>query len=308
MGLLHEIQTSVVQEGTPLGSVLLKLRLLAARLGSEPLEEWIKHESEGYPRDSEIPSYRIVGVSYSGTFSGPFGSGINNAQIPGYLIEKFAGKKWTKHEIRDGIAAVDELIRSFADGDGTLGIDASNLILLLQGKVYADYACNGVQGTISRAALTELQYAVRSRILELTLELEKSIPAAAEITFGSPESSEKFNSEKVNQISQQIIYGNVTTISSSGAGSQINVCISERDNKAFIEYLVKAGIPEDDASELSDIVAAEEPSNTEEPLGVKAKEWLLKNIRKAADGTWKIGVSVATKVLTEAALNYYGLK
>ena len=308
MGLLHEIQTSVVQEGTPLGSVLLKLRLLAARLGSEPLEEWIKHESEGYPRDSEIPSYRIVGVSYSGTFSGPFGSGINNAQIPGYLIEKFAGKKWTKHEIRDGIAAVDELIRSFADGDGKLGIDASNLILLLQGKVYADYACNGVQGTISRAALTELQYAVRSRILELTLELEKSIPAAAEITFGSPESSEKFNSEKVNQISQQIIYGNVTTISSSGAGSQINVCISERDNKAFIEYLVKAGIPEDDASELSDIVAAEEPSNTEEPLGVKAKEWLVKNIRKAADGTWKIGVSVATKVLTEAALNYYGLK
>lgn len=308
MGLLHEIQASVVQEGTPLGSVLLKLRLLAARLGSEPLEEWIKHESEGYPRDSEIPSYRIVGVSYSGMFSGPFGSGINNAQIPGYLIEKFAGKKWTKHEIRDGIAAVDELIRSFADGDGTLGIDASNLILLLQGKVYADYACNGVQGTISRAALTELQYAVRSRILELTLELEKSIPAAAEITFGSPESSEKSNSEKVNQISQQIIYGNVTTISSSGAGSQINVCISERDNKAFIEYLVKAGIPEDDASELSDIVADEEPSNTEEPLGVKAKEWLVKNIRKAADGTWKIGVSVATKVLTEAALNYYGLK
>lgn len=308
MGLLHEIQTSVVQEGTPLGSVLLKLRLLAARLGSEPLEEWIKHESEGYPRDSEIPSYRVVEVSYSGTFSGPFGSGINNAQIPGYLIEKFAGKKWTKHEIRDGIAAVDELIRSSADGDGTLGIDASNLILLLQGKVYADYACNGVQGTISRAALTELQYAVRSRILELTLELEKSIPAAAEITFGSPESSEKFNSEKVNQISQQIIYGNVTTISSSGAGSQINVSISERDNKAFIEYLVKAGIPEDDASELSDIVAAEEPSNTEEPLGVKAKEWLVKNIRKAADGTWKIGVSVATKVLTEAALNYYGLK
>ncbi len=308
MGLLHEIQASVVQEGTPLGSVLLKLRLLAARLGSEPLEEWIKHESEGYPRNSEIPSYRIVGVSYSGTFYGPFGSGINNAQIPGYLIEKFAGKKWTKHEIRDGIAAVDELIRSSADGDGSLGIDASNLILLLQGKVYADYSCNGVQGTISRAALTELQYAVRSRILELTLELEKSIPAAAEITFGSPGPSEKFNSEKVNQISQQIIYGNVTTISSSGAGTQINVSISERDNKAFIEYLVKAGIPEDDASELSEIVAAEDPSNPEEPLGVKAKEWLVKNIRKAADGTWKIGVSVATKVLTEAALNYYGLK
>ena len=28
----------------------------------------------------------------------------------------------------------------------------------------------------------------------------------------------------------------------------------------------------------------------------------------AADGTWQIGVSVATKVLTEAALKYYGFK
>lgn len=308
MGLLHEIQTSVVQEGSHLGSILLKLRLLAARLGSEPLAEWIKHESEGYPPDSEIPSYRVVGVSYRGTFSGPFGSGISNAQIPGYLVEKFAGEQWTKHKIRDGIAAIDELVRSSADRDGTLGIDASNLILLLQGKVYANYACNAVQGTISRASLTELQYAVRSRILELTLELEKSIPAATEITFGSPESSEKVNSEKVNQISQQIIYGNVTTISSSGIGSQINVSIDKRDNKAFIEYLVEAGIPKDDASELADIIAAEEPSSNEEPFGAKAKAWVVNNIRKAADGTWNIGVSVATKILTEAALKYYGLK
>lgn len=308
MGLLHEIQTSVVQEGAHLGPALLKLRLLAARLGSEPLEEWIKHESEGYPRDSEIPSYRVVGVSYRGTFSGPFNSGISNAQIPGQLVEKFAGKQWIKHEIRDGIAAIDELVRSSAEGGGTLGVDASNLILLLQGKVYADYACNGIQGTISRAALTELQYAVRSRILELTLELEKSIPAATDITFGSSELSEKLNSDKVNQISRQIIYGNVTTISSSGVGSQINVSNSEGDNKAFIEYLVKAGIPKDDASELADIVAVEQPSSTEELLGAKAKTWLVKNIRKAADGTWKIGVSAATKILTEAALKYYGLK
>lgn len=308
MALLHEIQTSVVQEGAHLGPIFLKLRLLAAKLGSTPLEEWIKYESEGYPLDVEVPSYRIVEVAYRGTFFGAFGASIRNVQIPGYLVEKYAGTKWTKHEVRDGIAAIDDLIRRTADGDGTLGINASNLILKLQGKVYPEYSCNDVQGAISRAALSELQYAVRSRILGLTLELEKSIPAAAEITFGSPESSEKVNSEKVNQIYQQIIYGNVTTISSSGAGSQINLSIGARDNEAFIEYLVKAGIPKDDATELVDIVATEEPSSTEEPLGAKAKAWLVKNIRKAADGTWKVGVSVATNILTEAALKYYGLK
>ena len=64
MSLLHQIQESVVQENRDLGSVLLRLRLLASRLGSHILEEWVKHESEGYPNKVDEPSYRIVGVSY----------------------------------------------------------------------------------------------------------------------------------------------------------------------------------------------------------------------------------------------------
>lgn len=310
MSLLHEIQASIVQEGTDLGSILLKLRLLASRLGSGPLEEWIKHESEGYPRDSEVevPSYRVIEVIYSGTFSGPFGSGINNAPIPPLLIEKFGGDSWTKYEMRASIAAVDELVKRSAEGGGTLGIDASNLILLLQGKVYKDNACNAIQGTISRASLAEIQYAVRSRILELTLELERSVPVAADISFGSPDPGTNLNSDKVTRISQQIIYGNVTAISSSGQGAQFYLSIGERDDQALIENLVKAGIPESDASELAEILASEEPNSNEEPLGAKANAWLLNNLKKAADGTWKVGVSVATKLLTEAALKYYGFK
>lgn len=81
MSLLHQIQESVVQDGSSLGPILLKLRLLAARLGSNDLEEWVKHESEGYPQDAVLPDYRIVGVTYKGTFSGPFGSGAYPTNI-----------------------------------------------------------------------------------------------------------------------------------------------------------------------------------------------------------------------------------
>ncbi len=211
MSLLHQIQESVVQEGCDLGSVLLRLRLLASRLGSDILEEWVKHESEGYPNEVDVPSYRIVGVSYKGTFSGPFGSGIQNAPIPPYLIQQYANERWVNHEIRESISAVDDLVKSSADG-GSLGIDASNLILLLQGKIYEGYACNDISATISRTSLAEIRQAVRSRILELTLELEKAIPAAALVTFGTPRNEEK-NSEKVQQISQQIIYGTFTNSS-----------------------------------------------------------------------------------------------
>lgn len=306
MPLLHEIQESVVQEGSDLGSVLLKLRLLASRLGSDILEEWVRHESEGYPDDSDLPSYRIVGVSYKGTFSGAFGSGIKNAKIPPYLIEKIAGDSWTNFEIRDSIAAIDDLVKSSSDG-GSLGIDASNLILLLQGKVYEDYACTDINGTISRTSLAEIQQSVRSRILELTLELEKSIPAATLVTFGSP-GNEDTNTEMVQQISQQIIYGNVNTAIAGGHGANITVAIDERDTESFVDHLVSSGFPKSDASELAEILEAEEPTNLEEPFGQNAKNWIATNIKKAAEGTWSMGISVATTVLTQAALKFYGLK
>ena len=305
MSLLHQIQESVVQERSDLGSVLLKLRLLAARLGSEVLEEWVKHESEGYPLDAELPDYRIIGVSYRGTFSGSFGSGIQNAQIPPYLIEKYAGSGWTNYKVRESIAAVDRLVKSSAEG-GHFGIDASNLILLLQGKIYHGYACNDICGTISSVSLSEIQQAVRNRVLELTLELEKSIPAAIDITFGVT-NLEKNNSEIAQKISQQIIYGNVTTAVSGGNEVNVIVTIEEGNKGSLIEYLESAGIPSNDAEEFAKIVESEKPTSKEEPFGQKARNWIASNLKKATQGTWSIGVAVATKVLTEAALKFYGL-
>jgi hypothetical protein len=307
MSLLREIQASLMQ-GQDIGPILLKLRLLASRLGSNLLEEWVKHEAEGYPAHVDVPEYRKIGVAYKGSFSGPFGSGIRNAPIPPYLIEKFAGPDWTSFEMRQSVAAVDELVASGKESGGSLRIDASNLILLLQGKVYENYACNSVSGSISAAALTEIQNAVRTRVLELTIQIEKSIPAAAEIGVGPPLTEAAKDPETVTQITHQIINGNVTSISNVGEGAQFNFNIGEKDGKAFVKELVKAGIAKPDAQELAKILASEDGGSKAEPFGTKAKAWMVANISKAANGTWKAGMTVATKVLTEAVLKYYGFK
>lgn len=306
MSLLYQIQESVVQEESNLGSVLLKLRLLAARLGSHNLEEWVKHESEGYPNGSVLPEYRTVGVTYTGNFSGPFGSGIKNAPIPSVLIKQFVNDSWNSFSVRESIAAVGELVKSSADGR-SLGINASDLILLLQGKVYEDYACNSISGSISAVSLSEILQAVRNRVLELTIELEKAIPAAAHITFGA-QSMDKDNATKAQQITQQIIYGNVGNAISGGSKSTFNVNIQSNNKESVVNYLKEHGIPGEDAIEFAQIVASEKPSSHEEPFGSGAKNWIASNIRKAIDGTWKVGVAIATKIFTEAALKYYGLK
>ncbi|MBI4472305.1 MAG: hypothetical protein HY646_06530 [Acidobacteria bacterium] len=307
MSLLYDIQSAVLNEGSDLGPILLKVRLLAAKLGSQPLADWVKHESEGYPDDAPVPDYRIIPVTYTATFSGPFGSGINNAPIPPVMIEKLAGKQWTRYEMRQSVAAVDQLLASAAKGDGSLSIDASDLIFRLQGKVYPGYACNGVSGSVPVSALAELRHSVQSRVLELTIELEKSLPEAASIVIGQTGSRAIGNAAVATQIAQQIIYGNVTSISASGE-AQVTVAIQAGDVDGIVRFLSEKGITEGDAKEFAAVVASEAPESADEPLGLKARTWLLDNLKKAAAGTWKVGVSVATDLLKEAALKYYGLK
>jgi hypothetical protein len=305
MALLADIQSSLLQENVSIGPVLLKFKFLASRLGSEPLQEWIKYELEGYPGGVEVPEYRKLEIVYRGTFSGPFGSGINNAPIPSYLIEKFAGKSWTTYEMRQSIAAVDDLI-SKAEGNGILHVNSSNLILLLQGKVYEDYACNDVTGSFSTSQLTELQHSVKSRLLELTLEFEK-IPGANEISVGvTSQPKMEGAAQTVNQIFNQTVHGTMQNVNNTGSVGSVNFG-SVGDADALVAYLAQSGIAREDAEQFAEILASEHPQGANEPFGQKAKEWVVKNIKKAIDGTWKVGIEVATDVLSKGALSYYGL-
>lgn len=305
MSLLREIQASLISDEPNLGSILLKLRLLAARLGSDILGDWVKHELSGYPADVELPEYRIVGVSFKGTFSGSFNSGIQNAPIPTALVEEHAGEQWTKRRVKEGVSAIDDLVKS-AQESGTIGLDSSNLILILQGKIYEDYACNDIRGTISRSSLIQIQNEVKSRALELTIELEKSLPAAADIVL-EPEKSESIDKQEVSKIINQTIYGNYTEISNTGDGANIGVQTIQGNSEELEKTLEASGISEDSAKELAEIVQSEEPTSKDEPFGQKAKSWLLDNLKKAEDGTWKVGISVATDVIKKAVSGYYGL-
>lgn len=302
MGILNEIQAATLDSSANLGSVLLKLRFLASRLGSSPLADWVKFESEGYPTDVAIPDYRKVNVSYVGTFFGAYGASITNAPIPPYLIEKFAGKKWNQYEVRNSIAAVEELALS----SGAIGVSNQNLVLILQNKIYKGYACNSVNGTVDKVAIKEIVQTVRNRVLELTIEIEKEIPGAADVLVAGP-APKIADKEKMTKIVNQTVYGNVTQVTAAD-NSTINVNIQQGEISSMVKSLVDAGLPQGAADEIAHIVAAEKPEAPDRPLGIKATEWLSKNLKHAASRGWGIGVSALSKVVEEAALRYYGLK
>src|SRR5579871_3717688 len=77
MGLLEDIQNAAVDGRSDLGSILRKCKLLASRLGSKPLEDWLVWESNGYPPEVDVPDYRKWSLQIRGHFAGPFGSQVN---------------------------------------------------------------------------------------------------------------------------------------------------------------------------------------------------------------------------------------
>jgi hypothetical protein len=134
------------------------------------------------------------------------------------------------------------------------------------------------------------------------------VPDAVEVTLQKVISSKTPESAAtVTQIFNQTVYGNVTHVTATD-GAQVTRAITAGDTVSMVSELARAGLPDDAAKEITDIVASEKPQKADKPLGPKALEWIKKNAPNAASGAWKIGSAVATDLLKEAALKYYGLK
>ncbi|HWE72720.1 MAG TPA: hypothetical protein VG328_06130 [Stellaceae bacterium] len=307
MGLLSDIQTSLLN-GEPIGPTLLKLRFLAARLGSTTLEEWVKYEAEGYPTEAPVPDYRKFNVAYAGNFNGPFGRVASNIPIPPYLIAEHAGEAWLVSHERQSVAAIEDLITVSTKNGTNLGINAANLVMLIGDKVFEDMVCHSVRATVSRSALVEMIGTLRARVLELTLELEKNVPGAAEIAVGqASQPTEPAKAAIVTNITNQIMNGPVgSNVANSGSNVQISVSVRQGDMASMTKALSDGGIPDSDAKKFAALVASESPAGADQPFGAKARAWIGANIGKALDGTWKIGAAVATNLLTEVAKRYYG--
>ncbi len=57
MSILEEIQQAAVDANSDLGTLLRKCKVFAARMESQPLENWLIWESNGYPDEVEVPEY-----------------------------------------------------------------------------------------------------------------------------------------------------------------------------------------------------------------------------------------------------------
>jgi hypothetical protein len=207
MSLLQDIQSTAVDGNSDLGTILRKCKLLAARLGSQPLAEWLLWESNGYPDDVPVPDYRKWPLHVKGHFAGYFGAGIRNAPIPTALLPDKVRHTYENYECRQSIASIEAILAEAKSDSGSVSVDTADLAMVLGGDVYENYNCIQTWAEFGKGNLFELLNAVRNRILDFSLAIWKQDPMAGEIGH---QTSQTIKAGDVTQIFHTTVLGTAT--------------------------------------------------------------------------------------------------
>lgn len=294
MSFIREIQQAAVEKDTDLATLLRKCKVLAARLGSVPLEEWVLHESNGYPDDVPVPSYRKWGTRIVAHLVNVIGSQIR-VTVPPHLLPDSARERFLEFEYRRSVATAEYALAKGEDGTQTL--TTGNLRSLLHDKIYEGFQCHEAHAQYSNQNLVAMLDAVRNRILDFALALEKIAPNAGE-------DQTHVEVQRVTQIFNTTVHGSVGVL---GTANNSVVNVTTNDWTSLAQFLVSNGVAQTDIDELHTAVVAE-PKPEAGKLGPRVSKWIGKMVGKAADGSWQVGLGAAGNLLAQAITAYYGLR
>lgn len=297
MGLLDDIQQEAVDSKSDLGTLLRKCKVLASRLGSKPLEDWLLWELNGYPEDADVPAYRVWSLTVKGNFAGGLGATLSGVLVPTPLLPERVRDEYVHFKYRGSIASAQAAIQM--NTSGLIAIDTGDLPMVLGTKVYQGFNCLQSWAELPVGALIELTNTVRNRVLDFALAIEKEAPHAGERDGAAVESIE---ASRVTQIfNTNILSSNVTIIGNAIRSSF--QAISAGDSAALGALLDQNGYPPEALEELDAALKAEPVLPAGGGFGPRVTAWL----GKAGAGVWQIGSAVATDLLTRALSRYYGL-
>ena len=300
MILLEQLQEAAVDPNSDLGEVLRRCKVLAARLKSPPLEDWLLWESNGYPDDVDLPDYRVWPIVVKGHFSGPFGSEIRNATIPTICIPEEYREAATRFECRQSVATVSAMLENL-EGN-TFRIGGGDLAVILGNKVFHEQHCFQAWGESSKSCFTEVLNSVRNRILDFVLAIWREYDAV-----GNTGNSPAIDPQKATQIFNTTVHGGAANIVGTTRDSVVIQGLQSGDFNALSEALASSGVETQDLAELRKAIEADPTPSDANAFGPKVSEWIATMISKAASGSWKVGIGAGGSLLAGAIAKYYGL-
>lgn len=232
MSLLRDIQNDAVNSSVNVSDLLRKCKILAYRLGNEDFKSWVEFELNGYNSEDLLPDYRILVVGSKGYFVGRYGKSLSNADIPTHDLPDWLKETCTKAKFCSPIATLESY--TVNDKNGHLTQSWDPVILVNYGsKMYSDLNCIQAHKLIPVASVRGIIDTVKTKILNFVLEIEALNPEAGEADLNSSPISQ----EKLTQIFNINITGNVQNLASGNHQSTVNQNISNNASQEFLELL-----------------------------------------------------------------------
>ncbi len=232
MSLLREIQNAAIDSTVPLTSLLRKCKVLSARLGNEGFKNWIDNELNGYKSKDELPPYRVFTVHSKGHFSGSFQSGLRNADIPMTCMPKKFRESLSHSYMMSPVAGLEALVNS---SDGGILSEPWNpdIVAHFGGNIYEDMHCVQAWKVIPTSAVISALDTIRTRILNFVLEIEAEAPEAGEAATNS----NPVPQDRVQQIFNTYITGNVQNVANASPGANLNATYNEQNPELFRDLI-----------------------------------------------------------------------
>ncbi|TCU73555.1 hypothetical protein EDE08_104421 [Bradyrhizobium sp. R2.2-H] len=301
MPLLDDIITGAVTEHTPLPTLLRQCLVLAHQLKNEKLKAWVEQELNGYKDAEALPDYRVVGAAATGSFAGPFGNVLNNQPLASSILKEDFRHWAEKVFLTQPIAAYD--VGKDEDGSPNGGRIAwpQDLVNMYSDKFIKGWSLIRASQQIPGTVFTAILDTVRTRILQLALELKDELGDDTSDILGLPEA-------KVDQSVVNHIYGgNVVVAASAQQFSQLqSMTVTQNDLSGLLSAMKELGLVEQDVKKL-EIAVKDDAKTGSKTVGQRTAEW-LKDIPVAlGNGTLKVGFDAARALATKFVLGYFGL-
>ncbi len=300
--IVLELQILATDKANDISDLLRKALLVATKLGLSDFRQWIEFELNGYRNSADVPAYRKARAQLK--LKTPY-----HGLVPIFFNDQRYADALCDVELRDPIENFQSLV-SKPETAGRyliLPLTHEQEIFLLESQ--SGHGQLPPVRTLSANQVSIVIDAVRTKILEWSLELEAQGILGNGLVFSKEEKEIAVSSPSINIHNFQGVLGNV---SDSSVVQNLNMSVDKGDIDELIKRLAEQGIQEKDLMELKEIVTLEPRLTEVGALSERTSNWIGSMVSKALNGTWvvgkSIGVGAASKILSERIMSYYGLK
>lgn len=201
-------------------AMLRKLMIVAHRLGAVPLLAWVKNELNGYDDNDDLPSYRgPLNVGVQAVIVGPGGAKGTNVLTSHGMPEGFEGL--FRVSFFEPLAGLE----TFAQSSEGISIPWDPLIVAMYNQ-WIDakdvpfipyWGVYSAGKAVSQSTLQSIVDVVRTKALEMALDLQSEFPDAGEL--GGPTVNDPAVEATVTHITTNI-YGSVTGLAQGNSVHQ----------------------------------------------------------------------------------------